>query len=224
MRIVFNHKFGHQEQGEFFHCDIVLLDVSESDHDLALAQGFLKTVCNGEIRWYQNRSTRINCLNTNFKSNLNFKLLSDPLPLEQMDQIYTSYCVYKNFSKYFEVGEYLPQDFFIGYYHDNEFIAWSKLRHYSKQSIETCQFVWNYENPSLYLGSSSLECEIAWAKDHGYTYVYLGPGYEKSSCYKSKLEGFEWWNGYEWSNDKDEYNWLCNRDSKLHSISDLYDI
>jgi arginyl-tRNA--protein-N-Asp/Glu arginylyltransferase len=74
------------------------------------------------------------------------------------------------------------------------------------------------------LGNTSLQHEIAWAKQEGYEFVYLGPGYERSSLYKADITGFEWWDGAEWSTDADQYRWLCRRDSKLKSVSDLYDV
>ena len=46
---------------------------------------------------------------------------------------------------------------------------------------------------------------------------------EKSSIYKSQWKGFEWWTGTRWSRSKREYVRLCERDSKLRSISDLGD-
>ena len=112
----------------------------------------------------------------------------------------------------------------MAYYDDGNLIAWSKLRHYSNESLETCLFVWDYAKPELKLGYSSLRHEIAWAKMMGYKYVYLGPGYERSSTYKSEIEGFEWWTGSEWSTDVEEYRRLCNRDSKIKTVSDLYDV
>jgi arginyl-tRNA--protein-N-Asp/Glu arginylyltransferase len=151
-------------------------------------------------------------------------LLQDPTAAQftEMDHIYTSYCYYKKFKKYFEIGQRLTSDRFMAYYQDDAFVAWAKLRHYTEQAIETCLFVWDYSQPQTRLGSRSLEHEIAWAKQEGYNYVYLGPGYERSSLYKADMNGFEWWDGDQWSLDVDHYRWLCKRDSKTKLPVDLY--
>ena len=112
----------------------------------------------------------------------------------------------------------------MAYYQNDVFVAWAKLRHYTDQAIETSLFVWDYSLPATKLGTHSLEHEIAWAKQQGYEYVYLGPGYERSSVYKADMQGFEWWTGDVWSQDLDHYRWLCRRDSKIKSVADLYDV
>lgn len=225
MKIQFDHNFGHQEQGECFHFGCELVDVVPEEYDAALDFGFLLTVDNGIPRWYQSRSCRVRTADTNYNLLETAHILSDPLPLAEMDHIYTAYCYYKKFKKYFEVGEKLPLDQFMAYYNSNkEMIAWAKLRHYTPKSIETTLFVWDYQEPQIKLGARSLEHEIAWAKKSGYEFVYLGPGYEKSSLYKADIQGFEWWTGAEWSTDAKSYQQLCRRDSKIKTVSDLYDV
>jgi len=224
MKLKFNHNFGQQEQGEFFHFGCELIDVNPLEYDTALEMGFLQTIKNNQINWYQSRSTRVATELTDYDLLDTACLLQDPTPAQftEMDHIYTSYCYYKKFKKYFEIGQRLEQDRFMAYYHDDIFVAWAKLRHYTEQSIETAMFVWDYSLPHTRLGSRSLEHEIAWAKKEGYRYVYLGPGYEKSSIYKAEVQGFEWWNGDVWSQDREHYVWLCRRDSKVKLPSDLY--
>ena len=100
-------------------------------------------------------------------------------------------------------------------------MAWSKLRPYTEKSLETVIFAWDYRDPKLKIGINSLKHELAWAKHNGYEYVYLGPGYEEGCIYKSDLQGFEWWTGSIWSQNKDEYIELCNRDSKIQTIHEL---
>jgi arginyl-tRNA--protein-N-Asp/Glu arginylyltransferase len=226
MKLKFNHNFGQQEQGEFFHFGCELVDVALEEFDVALEMGFLQTIRNNQVQWYQSRSTRVATSATDYQILDNACILQDPTPAQftEMDHIYTSYCYYKKFKKYFEVGQRLSNDRVMAYYHDDIFVAWAKLRHYSPQAIETCLFVWDYSQPQTRLGTQSLAHEIAWAKQEGYTYVYLGPGYEKSSIYKAEMQGFEWWNGDVWSNDADHYVWLCRRDSKIKLPADLYGV
>lgn len=225
MKIKFNHNFGHQEQGEFFHFGCELVEVPPEEHNAALDFGFLQTIKNNQIRWYQSRSTRIRVSETNYQLMPTACILNDPTPgqFTEMDHIYTAYCYYKKFKKYFEVGQRLNADRFMAYYHDDIFVAWTKLREYSPEAIETCLFVWDYSLPQTRLGTRSLEHEIAWAQQEGYEFVYLGPGYERSSLYKADMQGFEWWDGDEWRTDAEEYRALCRRDSKIKLSADLYD-
>lgn len=226
MKLKFNHNFGHQEQGEFFHMGCELIDVAPEEYNTALEMGFLQSIRNNRAEWYQSRSTRVVVTATNYETIPTACLLKDPTPAQftEMDHIYTAYCYYKKFKKYFEIGQHLPSDQFMAYYQQDVFVAWAKLREYSPQAIETAMFVWDYSQPQTRLGSLSLQHEIAWAKQEGYEYVYLGPGYERSSLYKADMQGFEWWNGDVWSNDADHYRWLCRRDSKIKLPADLYGV
>ena len=226
MKIKFDHNFGHQEQGEFFHFGCELVDVAVEEYNAALEMGFLQTIEQDQVKWYQSRSTRVTTSATNYELMPAATILLDPTASQftEMDHIYTAYCYYKKFKKYFEIGQRLPTDRFMAYYQNDVFVAWAKLRHYTDQAIETSLFVWDYSLPATKLGTHSLEHEIAWAKKEGYEYVYLGPGYERSSVYKADMQGFEWWTGDVWSQDVEEYRLLCRRDSKIKSVADLYDV
>ena len=226
MKIKFDHNFGQQEQGEFFHFGCELIDVDVVEHNAALEMGFLQTIRNNQIRWYQSRSTRVAVVNTEYSMLDTASELVNPTAgqFTEMDHIYTAYCYYKKFKKYFEIGQRLPTDRFMAYYQNDVWVAWAKLRHYTDQAIETNLFVWDYSLPATKLGTHSLEHEIAWAKQQGYEYVYLGPGYERSSVYKADMQGCEWWSGDVWSQDLDHYRWLCRKDSKIKSVADLYGV
>jgi len=222
MRVVYDHNFGLQTQAEVYHFNATLVDVDEHEHDFALSTGWLATAKASVPVWYQCRSTRCDLSKCNY-SMLASAAVLDTIQDEQLDAIYTEYCKKRGYKKYFEVNESLDWDKFIGYTNkDSALIAWSKLREYSKNSIETVLFAWDYAEPDLKLGLKSLEHELAWAKQIGYQYVYMGPGYETSSIYKSRMTGFEWWTGAEWSSDTDKYTWLCQRDSKISRCADLH--
>jgi hypothetical protein len=226
MKITFEHIYGLQNNAEVYHYIAYLSDVANNEYDNALDQGWLRTVKHGIANWYQSRSTRCNLAITTydmFALGTEYAVL-DPLPYSAMDHIYTSYCYLKKFKKYFEVNECLIDDIHFGYYDNQNLVAWSKLRKYSCNSIETVMFAWDYANPALRLGESSLRHEIAWAKEHNYRYIYLGPGYQRNSIYKSKIPGFEWWTGKEWSSDIAQYKWLCQRDSHITQCEDLHDL
>jgi hypothetical protein len=75
----------------------------------------------------------------------------------------------------------------IGYYDQDNLVAFSIVRKYDQDNVEALQFAWNYHNPKLRLGIKSLEHECALYKKLGYQYLYLGGADE----YKSKIAGFE---------------------------------
>jgi hypothetical protein len=54
-----------------------------------------------------------------------------------------------------------------------------------------------------------------------YKNYYFSYSYENSSAYKSKYDGFEFWTGRKWCNDKKIYKELCANDSNIKSLADL---
>lgn len=222
MQIIFSNQFGCHSRSEFILNYPRLINVAIDERNQALEQGWLLTIKNNEEYWHQSRSTRTRLADTNYSKLDNSIFLNKPYPIAAMDKIYDSYCSHKNFKKYLEVGEFLDIDSIVGYYQGPKLVAWSKLRHYSKESIESVQFAWNYQDPESHLGLFSLRHEIAWAKEVGYEYFYMGSSYEKTNIYKSDIDGFEWWTGKEWSRDRDEYIYLCKRDSEISSCHQIH--
>lgn len=221
MQIIFSNQFGCHSKSELILNYPELINVGIEEYNQALDQGWLLTVKNNKEHWYQSRSTRTKLSKTNYFKLTNASILNKPYPLDALDKIYDLYCSHKHFKKYFELGKFLANDIVFGYY-NSDLTAWSKLRHYSKESIESVQFVWDYSNPASHLGLHSLRHEIAWAKESSYEYFYMGAGYEKNSIYKSDVDGFEWWTGSEWSIDRDEYIYLCKRDSVISSCHQIH--
>lgn len=214
MQIIFSHKFGTHSKSQIIYSEPELIDVKPEEHDECLNNGWLATAINGQPKWYQSRSTRVRLNQANYSYYDEWEILDNP-DREILDRMYTRFCQHKNYTKYFEINEYLPWDTIMGYYQESKFTAYTKLRHYSKDSLESVLFVWDYKNPDTHLGLRSLEHEHCWAEARGYKYLYLGPGYEKNSIYKCSIPGFEWWTGSCWSSDLDHYVWLCRRDSRL---------
>ena len=224
MKIVFNNVFGTLSQADIIYNIPSLVDVDASEHDEALSQGWLVTVDNGEKVWYQSRSTRVNVANTDYSLIDNYQITD--IATSEMDHVYNAYCLKKGFKKMYALDDQLSWDIYVQYHNDDELVAWSKLRRYSPNSIETALFAWDYSEPHLRLGERTMQHEIAWAKQSGYSYVYMGSGYEKICTYKSRVDGFEWWTGQHWSTDVDHYVWLCKRDTKLlnSKVVDLHDL
>jgi arginyl-tRNA--protein-N-Asp/Glu arginylyltransferase len=80
-----------------------------------------------------------------------------------------------------------PNSDIIGYYDDDKLVAFSLIKRYSNTEAECVQFAWNYSNPELHLGMSSLKNECAIYKRLGFRYLYLGGADE----YKRQFDGFE---------------------------------
>jgi len=98
--------------------------------------------------------------------------------------------VYKQFKSVTPifVEEYLDEkNDVIGYYDQEKLVAFSLIRRYNSKNIEAVQFAWDYANPKLHLGISSLRSECALYKQLGFDYLYLG----EANDYKKKINGFE---------------------------------
>jgi len=239
MKIVFDHKFGAQEHVQLEHYSARLIDVDEDEVDIALDQGWLTNLNDdGDYEWYQCRSTRCNLskvkntemyVDVSERQNNQSKLfyaMNPSISDDMVEQIYERYCEYKKFSDLFhsEVSKWLDCDYKMVYYDSENPVAWSKMRLYTENALETVLFAWDYQTPDLRVGIGSLMHEIGWAKENGFEYVYLGPGYECGSIYKSNVDGFEWWTGSEWSTNTGEYIRLCKRDSEIKTIKELSEL
>ena len=241
MKISFDHKYGAQEKIHVEYYSAVLTDVYDDEIDLVLSQGWLTNLTDDdEYHWYQCRSTRCDlsklstpsvCIDVSEreyvdKSDSIFFAMNPEITNSKTEEIYITYCKYKKFNDLFhpEVSHWLDCDYKMVYYDEYDSVAWSKIRMYSEDSLETVLFAWNYNNPKLRVGSNSLTHELNWAKDNNFKYVYLGPGYETGSVYKANIDGFEWWTGSEWSTNTVEYIRLCKRDSSLKTIKQLSEL
>jgi len=132
---------------------------------------------------------RIRLADTNYTMLDNFQVLSNP-DVDKLEQIYNTYCVYKKFKSVMPIfpEEYTdPRNDVIGYYHYDKLVAFSLIRKYDNKNCEAVQFAWDYANPELYLGYSSLKNECAYYKTQGFRYYYLGGADE----YKRQFDGFE---------------------------------
>jgi len=133
---------------------------------------------------------RINLGATNYSSSiLDWQYITDP-DTNQLNAIYQQYCLYRQFRSVMPIfaSEYTdPKNDIIGYFDNDNLIAFSLLRRYDADNVEALQFAWTYTNPKLRLGIKSLEHECAVYKKLGYKYLYLGGADE----YKSQVDGFE---------------------------------
>ena len=136
---------------------------------------------------------RIKLSKTNYQA-YDYAYIDDKPNLKQLQKIYKQYCEHKKFKSVMPLFENdLKVDKIMAYYHEGEFVAFTRLFELDKHNIESVQFAWNYEKPKLRLGIVSLENECAWAKANGYRYLYLGrdDAYNNPNNYKTKFKGFE---------------------------------
>ncbi|MBL97883.1 MAG: hypothetical protein CMF52_08710 [Legionellales bacterium] len=134
----------------------------------------------------------INCYidltKTDYSIATNYKILDNPDP-EPLLKIYDQYCAYNNFESVWPV---FPEQFSspvhdtIGYYVDEQLVAFSLIYKINNEWLEDQQFAWDYKEPKLALGIKSLETECALYKKLGYKYIILGV----TSEYKTSFDGY----------------------------------
>lgn len=222
MKIRYNHVFGCQEKA-WLQFTTIYAEVEPSEEKQAIENGWLKD----DGKWYQTRSTRLRC--NSFKSKRSFPKdykfvignFSD-FKFQDLERIYDQYMEYKGYIDYCSPfqREIQSSKFGVVLNKDNISVAFSKFILYNG-AIESSQFCWDYSEPKISLGIAIQTKEIEYAKSLGYDCLYLGPGYEKSSIYKSNYNGFEWWDGIEWSTDINKYMLLCNRDTDIRNKMDM---
>ena len=217
MKIQYLNNFGKFTQNDFaFTC--VVATVADNEHSIAMEQGFLLR----QNQWRQCRSTRVQLNKTDYSLIKTARLLTD-YNYDQLLEINEQYLLHKHFALSPYDSHISPTDVIWGYYDNEYLVAWSKIHQYVGE-LETAYFAWDYVNPKLSLGILSLKHEIAWAKSLGYKHLYLGPGYESCSIYKSQINGFEWWSGSEWSQDAEQYAWLCERETSVNTFKEFESI
>lgn len=132
---------------------------------------------------------RINLTKTNYNLLSNSQFLHK-IDINQLNEIFTQYCRYKKFESVMPIFDNQYNDVntdIIGYFVEQELVAFTMIRKLDQHNVENCQFAWNYNNPKLGLGIESLKNECAVYKNLGYEYMYLGLADE----YKSQLDGYE---------------------------------
>lgn len=216
MKIHYVNSFGKFEHYDFIITE-VLADVATYEQSDAMDQGFLYR----QGAWRQCRSTRSRLSKTSYSMLPDSEILID-YDYDQLLEINQAFLAHKKFTLAPHDIHITKNDLIWGYYHQNNLVAWSKIHCYNHE-LEAAYFAWDYANPRLQLGLKSLKHEIAWAKAQGYYYLYLGPGYEQCSIYKSRIQGFEWWTGSEWSTDAEKYTWLCERETGINNFGQYSD-
>lgn len=132
---------------------------------------------------------RIDLSKTKYTQLSQYIVFADP-PIDRLQEIYQSYCRYKKFESVvplFDSQFSEPNIDVIGYYDSGILVAFSLIKIHDHKNVETVQFAWDYSNPRLRLGISSLQNECSVYKQRGFTYLYLGI----ANKYKEQFDGFE---------------------------------
>lgn len=139
----------------------------------------------------------------------------------ELDAVYMAYVQKCGYSDYCNPLKHeLEKSKFGVVSKDGRIVAFTKFRIYNG-GIESEMFCWDYSEPKVSLGIAIQSKEIEYAKSLGLEYLYIGPGYEVGSIYKSRFPGFEWWTGYKWSDDVQSYSSLCERDTRVRSGTNM---
>lgn len=174
--------------------------------------------------WFQTRSTRID-LSLYSTSKETQKLAKKvkyfvdvnmtPTKRERLKVIYEKYIAYRDYRYDLSIDDIISNSHGHLYYvYQNEIVAFSFYRKIGEAHLGI-EFAWDYSEPKLSLGHTNIHYNILFAKMNRCKYMYLSSGYESCSIYKSKYPGFEWWTGYSWSKDVEQYRQLCLRDDMV---------
>ena len=239
MRIFFDHITGKLTNYDLIY-SLPLAEFKDSEYDYAFENGWIPLSWYytelKNVTWINARNTRLVLDKVEFskkqkyvlrKKDIQVKILNS-FDYDLLSGIYKKYVKYRNFyeegfesdSEVFEKKDYIDWKYFI-YYHKNNPVAFTEFKVFDNKHVLSGQFAWDYENPKLGLGTYATLYEIDWSIKNKCKNYYLSYGYETTSKYKSKYDGFEFWNGREWINNKTMYNKLCDNDSSIESIKDL---
>ena len=217
MKVYFDHISGF---GKVSDLEVIvnkaygILDPNESPVD-ALHQGWIPW----EGKWYNERSTRINL--AKYKPSKTTKKLSKKIiveagninaSLEQYTELYNKYCEHHGFKRDIKLESF--KDCSVIEYQTDKLIGISLYRQFETEFV-AYQFIWDYADPKLSLGTVAQMMECETAKLLNCDYVYLLGGYEQCCKYKANYPGFEFWTGAEWSTDIELYTTLVERDERI---------
>lgn len=196
-----------------------VLSCTKREEVEALESGWLHY--NGE--WYLSRSTRINLKlyePRTWPKCLSWSVEDGDFDRRVINKILKQFLEYRGFEDLFDPFDEPENTRFLIVRDEDEPVAFTKFMVY-EGGLESQMTAWNYHKPKLSVGRLIIDKEVEYARELGLKHLYIGPGYEKSSVYKSNIPGFEWWNGSQWSTDSREYTKLCERDEKVRNFDDL---
>ena len=132
---------------------------------------------------------RIDLSKTNYEITVQWQYLPNP-DIPALNNIYKTYCKHKNFPSVMPIfdSQYTdPLTDVIGYYDQDQLVAFSLIKRFDSYNALCYQFAWTYHTPKMRLGIETLKLECAVYKERGFQYLYLDQTY----LYQSKIDGFE---------------------------------
>jgi arginyl-tRNA--protein-N-Asp/Glu arginylyltransferase len=223
IKVVFDHieGFGKITEQDFIYSDPK--GIAEGrDYIDYLNQGWIEW---GDY-WYNLRSVRLRV--GEYQPTKTVKKLSKQIEytthvvtefiLDYLGPIYEKYVTKHGFERNINLKDFIGYECLL-YYHEERLIGANIFKTYQDvtgKAFVSYQFLWDYENPKLSLGSVSQYYECKLAHFLRCEHVYLLGGYESASAYKADFKGFEFWTGKEWSKDTTLYTKLCQRDNHAH--------
>jgi hypothetical protein len=132
---------------------------------------------------------RIRLSETNYQESVSWKYIRNP-DTTALNKIYRDYCIHKKFASVMPIFDSQYTDLksdVIGYYDNQELVAFSIIKLYDQRNALCYQFAWNYHNPKKRLGIATLQTECAIYKTRNFDYLYV----DQAHLYKHALDGFE---------------------------------
>ena len=242
MKLIFDHITGKLTNHDLIY-SLALAQFKKKEYSFAFENGWIPLSWYytklDKLTWINARNTRL-LLNKFTFSKKQRKILRkkditvevynklDDALFTTISSIYKKYIKHKKFhekdfeeeSEFFKKEDNIDWKYFI-YYFQNKPIAFTEIKVFDSKHVLTGQFAWDYENPKLSIGAYATLYEIDWSIKNKCKKYYLAYGYEKSNIYKSRFDGFEFWNGRSWLNDKTLYKKLCEYDTEVNTIEEL---
>ena len=242
MKLVFDHITGKLTNYDLIY-SLALAQFKKKEYSFAFENGWIPLSWYytelDELTWINARNTRLLLNKFTFSKKQRMILRKKDITVEVYDKlddalfttissIYKKYIKHKKFhdkdfeeeSEYFKKEDNIDWKYFI-YYFKNKPIAFTEIKVFDSNHVLTGQFAWDYEDPKLSMGTYATLYEIDWSIKKKCKKYYLAYGYEKSNVYKSRFDGFEFWNGRSWLNDKTLYKKLCEHDTEINTIQEL---
>ena len=242
MKLVFDHITGKLTNYDLIY-SLALAQFKKKEYSFAFENGWIPLSWYytklDKLTWINARNTRLLLNKFTFSKKQRKILRKKDITVEVHDKlddalfttissIYKKYIKHKKFhekdfeeeSEFFKKEDNIDWKYFI-YYFQNKPIAFTEIKVFDSKHVLTGQFAWDYENPKLSIGTYATLYEIDWSIKNKCKKYYLAYGYEKSNIYKSRFDGFEFWNGRSWLSDKTLYKKLCEHDTEVNTIEEL---
>jgi len=242
VKLFFDHITGKLTNYDLIY-SLPLAEFEDSEYDYAFENGWIPLAWYStelkNLTWINARNTRLQLNKFTFSKKQKKTLRKEHITVWTYDKlddalfttissIYKKYIKHKKFheenfeeeSEFFKKEDNIDWKYFI-YYFKNRPIAFTEIKVFDSNHVLTGQFAWDYENPKLGMGTYATLYEIDWSIKNKCKKYYLAYGYEKSNVYKSRFDGFEFWNGRSWLNDKTLYKKLCEHDTEINTIQEL---